>query len=49
MLSCVFQASGGQRVTRVKKARGARLSQGEERVKKPPLMLSRPARLRPLA
>ena len=30
----VFQASGGQRVTSVKKARGARLSQGEERVKK---------------
>ena len=30
----VFQASGGQRVTSVKKVRGARLSQGEERVKK---------------
>ena len=30
----VFQASGGQRVTSVKKARGARLSQGKERVKK---------------
>ena len=30
----VFQASGGQRVTSVKKAPGARLSQGEERVKK---------------
>lgn len=51
----VFQASGGQRVTSVKKARGARLSQGEERVKKkktttkPPPMLFRPARFRPLA
>lgn len=30
----VFQASGGQRVTSVKKARGARLSQEKERVKK---------------